>query len=81
MLQTRIILPLLILILYIQDVSAYCPPFLRNQTACTCTDYSDGAIIKCSGPQGPLVVEELKKAQIDVRELALENAHIVEVKV
>lgn len=67
--------------LLFSSVYGFCPMFLRNQTACTCTDYVDGAIIKCSGPNGPLVVEELKKVQTEVRELTLSNANIVEVKV
>ena len=59
--------------------SAFCPSFMRNQTACSCEEYVDGAIIKCNGPKGPLVVESLKKLNIDVRELVLENANIIEV--
>lgn len=59
-------------------VSAFCPSFMRNQTACSCEEYVDGAIIKCNGPKGPLVVESLKKLNIDVRELVLENANIIE---
>uniref|UniRef100_A0A915EC45 Uncharacterized protein n=1 Tax=Ditylenchus dipsaci TaxID=166011 RepID=A0A915EC45_9BILA len=69
----------IVIIGYCVLVGAFCPPFLRNQTACTCTDYVDGAIIKCNGPNGPLIVEELKKVQAEVRELALENANILEI--
>lgn len=62
-----------------QQVLAYCPDFMRNQTACSCTEYVDGAIIRCQGPDGPMMVEKLKKVQTEVRELALENANILEV--
>lgn len=60
-------------------VVAYCPGFLKEQTACTCFAYVDGAVIKCSGPDGPTVVEQLKNVQTEIRELAIENANIVEV--
>lgn len=33
-----------------QQALAYCPDFMRNQTACTCIEYIDGAIIRCNGP-------------------------------
>lgn len=78
-LSTNLLLIPLTLCLTISTVFAFCPQFLRNQTACSCTDYIDGAIIRCSGPNGPLVVEELKKVPTEVRELTLSNANIVEV--
>lgn len=78
-LRTNLLLIPLTLCLTIPSVFAFCPQFLRNQTACSCTDYIDGAIIRCSGPNGPLVVEELKKVPTEVRELTLSNANIVEV--
>lgn len=34
----------------VQNAFAYCPEFLRNQTACSCVEYIDGAIIRCNGP-------------------------------
>lgn len=49
------------------------------QTACSCYDNIDGAVVKCSGPDGPIVVEQLKKGHYEIRELVLENAKIVEV--
>ncbi|KAL3107834.1 hypothetical protein niasHT_017066 [Heterodera trifolii] len=58
---------------------SYCPPMMRNQTACTCEEYVDGAIVKCNGSKGPVVVESLKKLDVDLRELALENANIIEI--
>lgn len=70
---------ILIFCYLINLIIAYCPTFLQNQTACTCTDYIDGAIIKCNGPQGPLTVEKLKKNKIEVKELTLESANIIEV--
>ncbi|VDN18916.1 unnamed protein product [Gongylonema pulchrum] len=60
-------------------VLAFCPAFLKNQTACTCFAYIDGIVIRCNGQDGPAVVEQLKKTPIEIRELALENANIVEI--
>ena len=60
-------------------VSAYCPDFMRNQTTCSCAEYIDGAVIRCSGPNGPMIVEKLKNSQTDIHELTLENANIIEV--
>ncbi|MCP9266144.1 Leucine-rich repeat-containing protein let-4 [Dirofilaria immitis] len=57
---------------------AFCPAFLKNQTTCSCFAYIDGVVIRCSGQNGPAVVEQLKKTPIEIRELALENANIVE---
>uniref|UniRef100_A0A914H1S9 Uncharacterized protein n=1 Tax=Globodera rostochiensis TaxID=31243 RepID=A0A914H1S9_GLORO len=57
----------------------YCPPLMRNQSACTCEEYVDGAIVKCNGPKGPVVVEGLKKLNVELRELSLENANIIEI--
>ncbi|KHN82694.1 Leucine-rich repeat-containing protein 15 [Toxocara canis] len=51
----------------------------RNQTACSCFAYIDGIVIKCNGPEGPGVVEQLKKNPLEIRELALENANIIEI--
>jgi hypothetical protein len=65
--------------LLISCTLAYCPDFMQNQTACSCIEYVDGAIIRCNGPDGPMMVEKLKKTQTEVRELALENANILEV--
>lgn len=61
------------------QVSAYCPEFLYNQTVCSCSEYIDGAIIRCSGAESPHVVEKLKKYHPEIRELALENANILEI--
>lgn len=65
--------------LCIVQALAYCPSFLRNQTACSCFDNFDGIVIKCSGPEGPIIVEQLKKTPMEIRELYLENANIVQV--
>ncbi|KAL7071035.1 hypothetical protein ACQ4LE_009843 [Meloidogyne hapla] len=80
--RIKVIPPVLfILLFFITTISAtFCPTTLmRNQTACTCEEYIDGAIIKCNGPNGPLVVENLKKLNVEVRELVLENANIIEI--
>ncbi|KAK0396388.1 hypothetical protein QR680_001701 [Steinernema hermaphroditum] len=68
-----------VLLALLSTVSAYCPAFLQNQTACSCSNYIDGAIIRCNGPSGPMIVDELKKTQIAISELALENANIIEI--
>jgi hypothetical protein len=57
----------------------YCPAFLRNQTTCSCDEYIDGAIVKCRGKEGPLIVEQLKNQSAQVRELWLEHAKIIQV--
>ena len=76
-----IFLLLLLTFSFTTSSAAFCPiTTMRNQTACTCEEYVDGAIIKCSGPNGPLVVENLKKLNVEVRELVLENANIIEVR-
>lgn len=69
----------LLLLLCTPAVLAFCPGFFKDQTACSCFAYVDGAVIKCSGPDGPAVVEKLKNVQTEIRELAIENANIVEV--
>uniref|UniRef100_A0A1I7YZ89 Leucine-rich repeat-containing protein let-4 n=1 Tax=Steinernema glaseri TaxID=37863 RepID=A0A1I7YZ89_9BILA len=69
----------LLLAALLHSSAAYCPTFLLNQTACSCSNYIDGAIIRCNGPNGPLIVDELKKTQIEINELALENANIIEI--
>lgn len=58
---------------------AYCPEFMKAEKSCSCYSYIDGAIIKCSGPDGPGVVEKLKAVQTEIRELILEDANIIEV--
>ncbi|KAI6177317.1 hypothetical protein M3Y97_00893500 [Aphelenchoides bicaudatus] len=55
---------------------AYCPDFLRNQTACSCVEYIDGAIIRCNGPDGPMMVEKLKKTQTEIGAYAFRNLRI-----
>ncbi|MFH4974125.1 hypothetical protein AB6A40_000834 [Gnathostoma spinigerum] len=70
---------LLILTLYVGTVLAVCPSFMRNQTACSCFAYIDGLVIKCDGPDGPSVVEQLKQSPKEIRELSIENANIVEI--
>ncbi|VDK49177.1 unnamed protein product [Anisakis simplex] len=67
------------LVIFTQQSQALCPEFLKNQTACSCFAYIDGIVIKCNGPQGPAVVEQLKRTPLEIRELALENANIVEI--
>uniref|UniRef100_A0A0R3RQW4 Leucine-rich repeat-containing protein let-4 n=1 Tax=Elaeophora elaphi TaxID=1147741 RepID=A0A0R3RQW4_9BILA len=64
---------------FINYALAFCPTFLKNQTTCSCFAYIDGVVIRCSGQNGPAVVEQLKKTPIEIRELALENANIVEI--
>ncbi|KIH69553.1 leucine Rich repeat-containing domain protein [Ancylostoma duodenale] len=49
------------------------------QTACSCFDYLDGSVIRCSGQEGPIMVEQMKKSHFEIRELTLENANIVEI--
>ncbi|CAJ0583847.1 unnamed protein product, partial [Mesorhabditis spiculigera] len=63
----------------IEDPSQAPEVFFNNQTTCSCSDYIDGAVIKCSGPQGPVLVERLKSNHVEIRELSLENANIVEI--
>ncbi|VDO47709.1 unnamed protein product [Brugia timori] len=58
---------------------AFCPTFLKNQTTCSCFAYIDGVVIRCSGQNGPAIVEQLKKTPTEIRELALEKANIVEI--
>ena len=71
-------LSICVLALLWASVAAYCPEFMGNQTTCSCVEYIDGAIIRCDGPNGPMMVEKLKKTQTEVRELTLENANIIE---
>lgn len=70
---------ILLLCISVNCVLAFCPAFLKNQTACSCFVYIDGIVIRCNGQDGPAVVEQLKKTPTEIRELALENANIVEV--
>uniref|UniRef100_A0A0K0D5P6 Leucine-rich repeat-containing protein let-4 n=1 Tax=Angiostrongylus cantonensis TaxID=6313 RepID=A0A0K0D5P6_ANGCA len=48
-------------------------------TACSCSDYLDGSVIRCSGQNGPRMIEQMKKLHFEIRELTLENANIVEI--
>lgn len=57
----------------------FCPDFLKRETACKCFSYIDGAVIECDGPEGPEVVEKLKTANIEIRQLVVKNADIIEV--
>ncbi|ETN69557.1 leucine Rich repeat-containing domain protein, partial [Necator americanus] len=50
-----------------------------DPTACSCFDYFDGSVIRCSGQEGPIMVEQMKKSHFEIRELTLENANIVEI--
>lgn len=76
----RLIINISIFLIFIASAKAfYCPSYLKNQTACTCEEFNDGAIVKCSGKGGPIVVEQLKTNKAEVRELWLQNAKIVEV--
>ncbi|KJH41698.1 leucine Rich repeat-containing domain protein [Dictyocaulus viviparus] len=61
------------------SVAAYCPEFFKNQTACSCSDYLDGSVIRCSGQDGPKMIEQMKKLHFEIRELTLENANIIEI--
>ncbi|CEF60732.1 Leucine-rich repeat and Leucine-rich repeat, typical subtype-containing protein [Strongyloides ratti] len=60
-------------------INATCPEFMKNQTACTCVDYMDGPVIKCYGPTGPTIVDKLKKKPMEIRELVIEKANIIEI--
>ncbi|KAK6110180.1 Leucine rich repeat family protein [Brugia pahangi] len=64
---------------FVSSALAFCPMFLKNQTTCSCFAYIDGVVIRCSGQNGPAIVEQLKKTPIEIRELALEKANIVEI--
>ncbi|KAL3981941.1 Leucine rich repeat family protein [Acanthocheilonema viteae] len=64
---------------FVNYALSFCPTFLKNQTTCSCFAYIDGVVIRCSGQNGPAVVEQLKKTPIEIRELALESANIVEI--
>uniref|UniRef100_A0A0N5B228 LRRCT domain-containing protein n=1 Tax=Strongyloides papillosus TaxID=174720 RepID=A0A0N5B228_STREA len=61
------------------SIKGICPDFMKNQTVCTCTDFIDGPIIKCFGPEGPTIVDKLKKKPMEIRELAIEKANIIEI--
>ncbi|PIO76111.1 leucine Rich repeat-containing domain protein [Teladorsagia circumcincta] len=54
-------------------------PSQKEQTACSCFDNLDGSVIRCSGQEGPMMVEQMKKLHFEIRELTLENANIVEI--
>lgn len=75
----ELIVKTLFLTAFIASAYCYCPSFLQNQTACSCEEYIDGAIVKCSGKESPLVVEQLKSQRTEIRELWLEHAKIIEV--
>uniref|UniRef100_A0A915PUV6 Leucine-rich repeat-containing N-terminal plant-type domain-containing protein n=1 Tax=Setaria digitata TaxID=48799 RepID=A0A915PUV6_9BILA len=64
---------------FVHCALAFCPTFLKNQTTCSCFAYIDGVVIRCNGQNGPAIVEQLKETPIEIRELALENANIVEI--
>lgn len=70
---------LLYIVFFATNAAANCPSLLKNQTACSCFAYIDGIVIRCNGQAGPSVVEQLKKSPLEIRELVLENANIVEV--
>ncbi|GMT07220.1 hypothetical protein PENTCL1PPCAC_29394 [Pristionchus entomophagus] len=71
---------LLLLAALVGAASAFCPnEVFHNQTACSCSDYFDGAVVKCSGPEGPMIVEKLKSTHVEIRELVLEKANIIEI--
>ena len=72
----------LTVIVIVANVKAYCPAFFNDDKTCTCFAYLDGAVIKCKGPKATSVVEKLKSILIplEIRELRLENANIIEVK-
>ncbi|KAE9553818.1 hypothetical protein FO519_002988 [Halicephalobus sp. NKZ332] len=75
----QLISVLFLLAIAISTEAIYCPGFFQNQTTCSCEEYLDGAIIKCSGKEGPLVVEQLKNNKVEVRELWLEHAKIIQI--
>jgi Leucine-rich repeat (LRR) protein len=75
----RLITFILLISTFCYASAFYCPSFLQNQTTCSCDEYIDGAIIKCHGKEGPLIVEQLKNQSAQVRELWLEHAKIIQV--
>uniref|UniRef100_A0A1I7WD80 LRRcap domain-containing protein n=1 Tax=Heterorhabditis bacteriophora TaxID=37862 RepID=A0A1I7WD80_HETBA len=51
----------------------------QKMTACSCFDYLDGSVIRCSGSEGPSMVAQMKQSHMEIRELTLENANIIEI--
>uniref|UniRef100_A0A7E4VMU4 LRRCT domain-containing protein n=1 Tax=Panagrellus redivivus TaxID=6233 RepID=A0A7E4VMU4_PANRE len=65
---------------FVASNAAYCPTFIHEYIdVCTCEEYTDGAIVKCSGKDSIKVVEKLKAARAEVRELWVENAKIIQI--
>uniref|UniRef100_A0A8R1HH41 Uncharacterized protein n=1 Tax=Caenorhabditis japonica TaxID=281687 RepID=A0A8R1HH41_CAEJA len=60
-------------------VQAFCPKLFNNQTACSCETTVEGPVIKCSGTDGLLIVDKLKSSHLEIKEIALENANIIEI--
>lgn len=76
----RLLILTICLLTHLYSTSAfYCPEFLKGESNCSCDEYIDGAIVKCRGKEGPLVVERLKNSSAQVRELWLEHAKIIQV--
>ncbi|KAL1240290.1 Leucine-rich repeat-containing protein [Trichinella spiralis] len=63
----------------LQLTDAFCPDVFKENNACTCLSYLDGAVIRCKGPEAPYVIEKLKTEPVVIRELAIEDADIIEI--
>ncbi|KRZ77311.1 Leucine-rich repeat-containing protein let-4 [Trichinella papuae] len=62
-----------------QLTDAFCPDVFKEKDACTCLSYLDGAVIRCKGPEAPYIIEKLKTESVVIRELAIEDADIIEI--
>uniref|UniRef100_A0AC35U7R2 Leucine-rich repeat-containing protein let-4 n=1 Tax=Rhabditophanes sp. KR3021 TaxID=114890 RepID=A0AC35U7R2_9BILA len=72
-----ILVPLTVLVA-VNYVSATCPDFFKGSEECTCFDYADGSVVKCTGQSGTSVIEQLKKTPMQIKELYLAGAGIIE---
>ncbi|KRZ61966.1 Leucine-rich repeat-containing protein let-4 [Trichinella nativa] len=63
----------------LQLTDAFCPDVFKENNACTCLSYLDGAVIRCKGPEAPYIIEKLKTEPVVIRELAIEDADIIEI--
>ncbi|KRY92213.1 Leucine-rich repeat-containing protein let-4 [Trichinella pseudospiralis] len=63
----------------LQLTDAFCPDVFKEKDACTCLSYLDGAVIRCKGPEAPYIIEKLKTESVVIRELAIEDADIIEI--
>ncbi|KRX91956.1 Leucine-rich repeat-containing protein let-4 [Trichinella pseudospiralis] len=70
---------LLLVCQILQLTDAFCPDVFKEKDACTCLSYLDGAVIRCKGPEAPYIIEKLKTESVVIRELAIEDADIIEI--